>query len=151
MDGLKSIEVKDPQTVVITTQTPNSEFLGILTATYAGIINKKAASAHGANANADAATSDKSDTWFLANSAGAGPFVLEKYTADDSLVLARNDKYWGKKPSVAKIVMKQTADAVTQAQMLASGAADVAMQVDSDTAKKVSSQDLIPMAFLSDS
>jgi peptide/nickel transport system substrate-binding protein len=142
MDGLKSIDVKDPQTVVITTQTPSSEFLGILTATYAGIINKKLASAHGANANADAATSDTSDTWFLANSAGAGPFVLEKYTADDALVLARNDKYWRKKPGVAKVVMKQTADAVTQAQMLESGAADVAMQVDSDTAKKVSSPDL---------
>jgi peptide/nickel transport system substrate-binding protein len=41
MDGLKSIDVKDPQTVVITTQTPSSEFLGILTATYTGIINRE--------------------------------------------------------------------------------------------------------------
>ena len=54
MDGLKSIDVKDPQTAVITTETPSSEFLGILTATYTGIINKKVASANGANANADA-------------------------------------------------------------------------------------------------
>jgi peptide/nickel transport system substrate-binding protein len=141
MDSLKSIEIKDPQTVVITTTSPNSEFLGILSATYTGIINSKLASANGANANEDAATSDKSDTWFLAHSAGAGPFVLEKYTPDDSLRLARNDKYWRQKPDLPGVVLKQTADAVTQAQMLQSGTADIAMQVDPDTAKKVSSPD----------
>ncbi|MDQ0511818.1 ABC transporter substrate-binding protein [Ancylobacter amanitiformis] len=141
MDSLKSIEAKDPATVVITTQTPNSEFLGILAAPYTGIINAKLASANGANANADAATSDASDTWFLAHSAGAGPFVLESYTADDSLRLARNDTYWGKKAGVPGVVLKQTADAVTQAQMLQSGTADIAMQIDPDTAKTVSAPD----------
>lgn len=141
MDSLKSVEAKDDKTVVITTSTPNSEFLGILAAPYTGIINSKVASANGANAKDDAATSDTSDTWFLANSAGAGPFVLEKYTADDSLRLARNEKYWGKKPAVAGVVLKQTADAVTQAQMLQSGTADIAMQVDPDTAKTVSAPD----------
>lgn len=138
MDSLKSVEAKGAQTVVITTTTPNSEFLGILAAPYTGIVNSKLASANGANANADAATSDTSDTWFLAHSAGAGPFVLEKYTADDSLRLARNEKFWGKKPGVPGVVLKQTADAVTQAQMLQSGTADIAMQIDPDTAKTVS-------------
>ena len=50
MDSVKSIEVKDPHTVVITTKTPNSELLGILSAPYTGIINSKLASANGANA-----------------------------------------------------------------------------------------------------
>jgi peptide/nickel transport system substrate-binding protein len=137
MDSLKSIEVKDAKTVVITTKTPNSEFLGILAATYAGIINSKLAMANGANAKDAAATSDTADTWFLANSAGSGAFVLDSYKADDALRLKRNDNYWGKKPSIAGVIMKQTADAVTQAQMLQSGAADIAMQVDPDTAKTV--------------
>jgi peptide/nickel transport system substrate-binding protein len=143
MDSLKSIEVKDPQTVVITTKTPNSEFLGILAATYVGIINSKLASAHGANANADAATSDTADTWFLAHSAGSGAFTLQSYKADDALRLKRNDDYWGKKAAVSGVIVKQTADAVTQAQMLQSGAADIAMQIDPDTAKTIHDPNIV--------
>jgi peptide/nickel transport system substrate-binding protein len=142
MDSLKSIEVKDPHTVVITTKTPNSEFLGIVSAPYTGIINSKLAAANGANAKDDAATSDTSDTWFLAHSAGSGPFVLDSYKADDALRLKRNDNAWAKKPAAAQVVMKQTADAVTQAQMLQSGAADVAMQVDPDTAKTINDENV---------
>ncbi len=137
MDALKSIEARDPTTVVITTAAPNSEFLGILSATYCGIVNSKLAGAHGANAKQDASTSDTADSWFLASSAGSGAFTLDSYKADDAVRLTRNDGYWGKKASVAAVVLKQTADAVTQAQMLQSGAADIAMQVDPDTAKSI--------------
>lgn len=143
MDSVKSITVKDPQTVVITTKTPNSEFLGILSATYAGIINAKLAMRHGATDSADAATTDTSDSWFLAHSAGSGPFVLQSYKADDALRLKRNAKYWGKVPAVGTVIMKQTADAVTQAQMLQSGAADIAMQIDPDTAKTIHDPNIV--------
>jgi peptide/nickel transport system substrate-binding protein len=143
MDSLKSIDDSDPKTVVITTKAPNSEFLGILAATYAGIINSKLASAHGANAKPDAATSDTADTWFLSHSAGSGAFTLQSYKADDALRLKRNDAYWGKKASVSGVIMKQTADAVTQAQMLQSGAADVAMQIDPDTSKTIHDPNIV--------
>ena len=143
MDSLKSIDAKDPETAVITTKAPNSEFLGILAATYVGIINSKLASAHGANANSDAATSDTADTWFLSHSAGSGAFVLQSYKADDALQLKRNEAYWGKKASVGGVIMKQTADAVTQAQMLQSGAADIAMQIDPDTSKTIHDPNIV--------
>jgi peptide/nickel transport system substrate-binding protein len=143
MDSLKAIEVKDPQTVVITTKTPNSELLGILSAPYTGIINSKLASANGANANEDASTSDTADAWFLSNSAGSGPFTLESYKADDNLRFKRNDNFWGNKPAAAVVIMKQTADAVTQAQMLGSGTADIAMQIDPDTAKSIQDPNIV--------
>jgi peptide/nickel transport system substrate-binding protein len=143
MDSLASIDATDPQTVVIKTSGSSSEFLGILAASYAGIINSKLASANGATATPDAAASDKADTWFLAHSAGSGPFVLDSYKADDELRLSRNEAYWGKKPAAASIIMKQTADAVTQAQMLQSGAADIAMQIDPDTAKTITDPNLV--------
>jgi peptide/nickel transport system substrate-binding protein len=143
MDSLKSIEVKDAHTLVVTTKTPNSEFLGILSATYVGIINSKLAMAHGANADANAATSDTADTWFLSHSAGSGAFVLQSYKADDALRLKRNDSYWGKKASVGGVILKQTADAVTQAQMLQSGAADIAMQIDPDTSKTIHDPNIV--------
>ena len=143
MDSVTAIETPDDKTVVIKTNAPNSEFLGILAASYAGIVNKKLAEANGASAADDAATADTSDAWFFAHSAGSGPYTLASYTADAELRFAANPNYWGKKPAIAEVIMKQTADAVAQAQMLESGAADVAMQIDPDTAASLSNPDVV--------
>jgi peptide/nickel transport system substrate-binding protein len=139
MDGVKSIEVPDAHTVVVTMEAPNSEFLGILTAPYTGVINSDVAIANGANANADADQSDTSEPWFMANSAGSGPYVLAGYKADDELRLKANPNYKRSKVGISEIVIKETKDAVAQAQLLASGDADIAMQIDPDTAKTIQS------------
>ena len=88
MDGVNSVEAPDAHTVVVTMAGPNSEFLGILTAPYMGVINSDVAIANGANANADADQTDTSEPWFMANSAGSGPYVLAGYKADDELRFA---------------------------------------------------------------
>lgn len=142
MSPVKSIETPDARTVVITMDGPNSEFLGVLTAPYTGIINSMVAGKAGASAADDAATTDAAEGWFQANSAGSGPYVLKSYAADDELRFSRNDNFWGKKPAIAEIVIDETADAVSQAQALQSGAADIAMQIDPDTAKTVEAAEL---------
>jgi peptide/nickel transport system substrate-binding protein len=139
MDGVKSIEAPDAHTVVATMEAPNSEFLGILTAPYTGAINSDVAIANGANANADADKSDTSEAWFMANSAGSGPYVLADYKADDELRFKANPNYKHGKVGISEIVIKNTKDAVAQAQLLESGGADVAMQIDPDTAKTIKS------------
>ncbi len=143
MDGVKSIEAPDAQTIVISMDAPNSEFLGMVAAPYMGVINSKVAAANGASAAADAATADKAETWFLANSAGSGPFTLASYRADDELRVKRNGAYWRTAPALSEVVIKQTKDAVAQAQMLQSGAADIAMQVDGETAKTIKGGDVV--------
>jgi peptide/nickel transport system substrate-binding protein len=142
MDGVESIEAPDAQTVVVTLGAPNSEFLGILTAPYTGVVNAELAAANGANAHADADTTDGSEGWFLANSAGSGPFVLSEYRPDDELRLSRNDSYWREAPAAAAVVFRQTQDSVAQAQLLEGGGADIAMQVDSDTAAGISNPEV---------
>jgi peptide/nickel transport system substrate-binding protein len=142
MDGVTAIEAKDAHTVTITLASPNSEFLGILNAPYTGISNSDVVIEQGAKSDEGADASDSAESWFLDHSAGSGPYVLVSYRPDDELRLQRNDSYWGEAPAMREIVIKHTKDAVTQAQMLETGAADIAMQIDPDTAKTISSPDV---------
>jgi peptide/nickel transport system substrate-binding protein len=143
MSGVSAIETPDEHTVVVSMEAPNSEFLGILTAPYTIVINSDAAIEAGAIAGDDAATADNAEAWFLSNSAGSGPYVLDTYRVDDELRFARNDNYWRDPPPIAEIVIDETADAVSQAQMLQSGAADIAMQIDPTTAATIVSEDVV--------
>ncbi|WP_435997581.1 ABC transporter substrate-binding protein [Rhizobium sp. LjRoot30] len=143
LDNVKSIETPDAATVVVTLTAPNSEFVGSLTAPYAGIINSDVVAEHGGDAGADASTKDTAEQWLLANSAGAGAFVLESYSPSHELRLKRNENYWGKKPAVGEFVFLQSKDAVSQTQLLESGSADIAMQVDPTTAKNITNENIV--------
>lgn len=134
LDGLKSIDTPDPKTVVFILDAPNSEFLNILTSSYAGVINSDVAIAHGAKAGADADKTDTAESWFLSNSAGSGPYVLESYKSGEEIRFEANPHYKRTKVHIHTVVMKNVKDAVAQAQLLESGTADVAMQVNADTA-----------------
>lgn len=135
MSGLSSIETPDAHTVVVNMDKPNSEFLGILAAPYAGIVNREVAEANGAVAGEDAATADTAESWFLQNSAGSGPYVLAGYSPDEELRFARNENFWGEDAPIGDVVIEHTSAAVSQAQMLQSGSADIAMQIDPDTSE----------------
>jgi len=138
MDSVKTVEAPDAHTLVVTLTAPNSEFLGILTAPYTGAVNSDVAAAAGAIA----AESDSAEGWFRDNSAGSGPYVNGGWKPDEELRFDANTNYWGDKPGFAEVVIRQTKDAVAQAQALESGAADIAMQIDPDTAKTVNSPDV---------
>ncbi|HVI91350.1 MAG TPA: ABC transporter substrate-binding protein [Dongiaceae bacterium] len=137
MDSVKSIEAKDAHTVVVTLSGPNSEFLNILTAPYTGIVNSKVATENGAVATPGADTADKAESWFMQHSAGSGAYELVDYKPGEELRFKANPAYKRTKIGVANIVIKETKDSVTQAQQLESGNADVAMQIDPDTAKTI--------------
>src|SRR5690606_28683439 len=52
------------------------------------------------------------------------------------------ENYWRDAPPISEIVIDHVADAVSQAQMLQSGGADIATQVDPDTASTINSPDI---------
>ena len=134
MSGLKSLDTPDAGTVVATFEAPNSAFLPIAAASYLGIINSDVATAQGATAGADADTTDKAEEWFLAHSAGSGPYKLESYTQGESLVLARNDSYWGaNKPVFPQVTISEVKDSSSQLQQLQAGDVDIAMQISLDS------------------
>ena len=134
MAGFESIEAPDPGTVVVTFSAPNSAFLPIVAAPYMGIINSEVGEAEGALSGADAATGDTAEEYFLSNSAGSGPYQLESYTQGESLVLARNDNYWGpNKPVFPKVTLLQVQDSSSQLQQLQQGDVDISMQISFDS------------------
>jgi peptide/nickel transport system substrate-binding protein len=142
MDGMTAVEEVDAETVKVTVAAADSEFINKISATYAGIINSDVAIEAGAIADETAATADTSETWFFENSAGSGPFTLAGYTPEGELRFARNDAYYGTKSPFAAVVITQVQDAVSQAQALESGAVDIAMQIDPDTATSIASSDI---------
>ena len=139
---ISRIDTPDPHTVVITVSGWPSELLAQLVVPYAGVVNSDVAKAHGADNGPDA-IKDKAEPWFLKNSAGSAPFVLESYRPDEEVRYIRNENYWKKKPALKQIIIKQVKDAVSQAQMLESGSVDIAMQIDADTAKMIRSKDVV--------
>lgn len=141
-DGVKAIEAPDAHTIVVTLSAPDSEFLGKVIAPYAGVVNSDVAMAQGAKATKEDAASDSAEPWFLAHSAGSGPYTLESYSPNDELRLKRNDKYWDTSAAIDEIIIKQTKDSVAQAQALESGDVDIAMQIAPDTASMIRSDDV---------
>lgn len=143
VSGVDSVEAPDSETTIITLKSPNSEFLEVLASGSISIINSELAMEHGAVADETAATADSSEAWFLTNSAGSGAFTLTSYEPSSELRLTRNENYWREKPTSSEVVMRQVKDAVAQAQMLQSGAVDIAMQIDPETAKTLTGDDLV--------
>ena len=146
MAGIASVEAPDPQTVVVTSEAPNSAFFNITSASYMGVINSDVAAENGATADADAATSDQAENWFLSNSAGSGQYVLDSYAEGSQLVLDRNDKYWGDKPSFSKVTIKEVTDPSAQLQQLQHGDIDVAMNLSFDALDQVENDDSLTVS-----
>ena len=137
-DPITSIETPDAHTVILKLSAPNSEYIQILAASYMAIMNSNLVSEHGGVADETAADKDKAESWLLTHSAGSAPFVLGSYEPNAELRLKRNDAYWGSgKAKVPEVVFRQVKDAVAQAQMLQSGTADIAQQIDPETAKSL--------------
>jgi peptide/nickel transport system substrate-binding protein len=142
-DPITSIETPDAATVIVKLGSSNSEFLNQAAAGFLGVINSDVAIANGALADETAAEKDASETWFLSNSVGSGPFVLEAYEPNTELRLKRNEAYWRTKPAIPEVIFRQVKDAVSQAQMLQSGEVDIAMQIDPETAKSLAGTDAV--------
>lgn len=137
VNTVDSVTASDPQTVVVKLHAPNSEFPNAVNASYTGIINSKLAKQNGASDAANAAKTDTAEKWFLSHSAGSGPYELSSFTEGSEVTLTANPKYWATPAPIKRIVVKQAETAAGQAQMLQSGDADMAMQIDPVTAKSL--------------
>lgn len=60
------------------------------------------------------------------NPVGAGPFKLTEWSRGERIVLERNENYWGKRPTVGKIIFQIIPETATRVAMLRAGQLDIA-------------------------
>ncbi|CAN5715373.1 ABC transporter substrate-binding protein [soil metagenome] len=80
------------------------------------------------------ANSTDADPWaleyFRANLGdGNGPYRLESYVPDDSIVLVAAENYYGEAPFFTTVIMRIVADATARVQLLANGDVDSATKI----------------------
>jgi peptide/nickel transport system substrate-binding protein len=134
-DPLKAVEIVDPRTVRVILNGPDATFLAALAAGVFSIVDSKTVRAQGGVETVGADTLDKAEQWFFTHSAGAGPYVLQRYTRETEIVLDRNEKYFGPKPFFREVIVKHIKDPGTQSLTLQRSDVDMALDLSVDQAE----------------
>ncbi|WP_367717835.1 ABC transporter substrate-binding protein [Nitratireductor sp. GISD-1A_MAKvit] len=66
------------------------------------------------------------------NSAGSGPFVLTRWEPKQSILLTRNENYWGEAPGVKRIFIQHNSESASQRLLLEKGDIDIANKLGPD-------------------
>jgi peptide/nickel transport system substrate-binding protein len=127
-----TVEATDPSTLVITLTEPDPATLAKLIYGAFGVVSKAQVTANGGTDAADADTTDKAEEWLNANSAGSGPYILEKWDRGVETVLVRNPGYWGEAAPTERIIIRNLPEAAAQKTALEAGDIDLAMDLGAD-------------------
>jgi peptide/nickel transport system substrate-binding protein len=78
-------------------------------------------------------------TYAFRNPTGTGPFKFKSWTVGEKVELVRNDKYWGKKPRISRVIIRPIANNTARVQALQTGeinGADLIQPQDIPTIRK---------------
>ncbi len=114
--GVDTITATGELEVTIRLSDPIILLPGNLATFAAGVLSPTAIEAHGQG--------------YAEHVAGTGPFKLESWTKDVELVYVANDRYWGGRPAVDRVVWRTIAEDTVRLSELKTGSVDVANQVD---------------------
>jgi peptide/nickel transport system substrate-binding protein len=130
--NIATAEATDDTTLVLTLATPDPATLAKLIYGAFSIVNQEQVEANGGTAAADADTTDTAEEWLNGNSAGSGPYVLERWERGVETVLVRNPNYWGEAAPTERVIIRNLAEASTQKTSLEAGDIDLAMDLGAD-------------------
>ena len=114
--AIERVEVKDAQTVIVTTTKPRPTLPGLLSNGNTAIVDAAAA---------DAAGEDN----FLAAGAMTGPYIPTEYILKERLSSVANDDYWGGSPPLAGIDHIAIPDTNSRELALQAGDIDFAINI----------------------
>lgn len=144
LDGMKEIRAVDPTTVDIELTAPDSAFLAKITNGALMILDSKTVQANGGVSDATAVDADKAQAFLDGNTVGSGPYVLKDWERNQRAVFEPNPKYTGPNPAqFDTITFLDVREPATQRQLLEGGDADLAANLDPDTAEGLQGADKI--------
>jgi peptide/nickel transport system substrate-binding protein len=114
--AIAGARVVDSSTVEVQTKGPQTSFLGVTTAFGANLISAQQFRDGGAAAVG-------------ATAMGTGPFKIDSFTPRESLVLVRNDDYWGEKPYLDRVTIRFIAEPSARTAALLTGQTDFVFNV----------------------
>ena len=103
-------------------------FLYCMTSTPGSIVDKKLVMSHEKDG-------DLGYNWLKTNYAGSGPFTLKKWKPSEILLLDRNEKYWGGKAKLKRVIIRHITESATQRLLLEKGDIDIARNLQPDDIK----------------
>ncbi|MCP3890619.1 MAG: ABC transporter substrate-binding protein [Desulfobulbaceae bacterium] len=117
----KTILKIDDYTVKLVVGKPYAPtfFLYCLTSTPGSVVDMKEVLAHEQDG-------DLGHNWLRTAYAGSGPYTLKTWKPSESLILNRNDNYWGDKPKLKRVVIRHINESATQRLLLEKGDIDIA-------------------------
>lgn len=136
VEGVTNVEATDENTVVITLKEQDASFLAKLTSNAFAVLDSVVVKEKGGTDAEDAGTTDSATAYLDGASAGSGPYILTKWTANTELVLEKNPHYTGT-VNADRIIVKEIPDPNTQMQALEKGEIDVALSVGPDQIKNI--------------
>lgn len=122
----EKIKAVDTYTVDVVTKQPFAAVLNYLAAARGAILCKAAVESMGDEAYGRAPV-------------GSGPFKVSSWTTGDSIVLTRNEEYWGEKPAYSTLQFRFVTEASNRAIELETGGADIVYSVVANDAERLKS------------
>jgi peptide/nickel transport system substrate-binding protein len=125
----------DPHTVEV--QLPASSnpqvFLSILSFSVAAVMDRDVAEEH--------ADDQDGSSWLNEQSAGSGPYTLERWDRDERIVLAASPTYWREDmaPTLDHVILLDIADQTDLQALLASGEVDIVQDLTTKQAESLAS------------
>jgi peptide/nickel transport system substrate-binding protein len=120
---IERIEVKDPATVVIITNSPNATLLGLLTNQNTAIV--------------DPDTVPSSVDESASGAATTGPYKLVSFTADQAMIVEAHADYWQGPPAMDRIEYAAFTESNTRLISLQSGDVDISINLSPQAAVTV--------------
>jgi peptide/nickel transport system substrate-binding protein len=143
LDGMADITAVDDTTVEITLSAPDSAFLAKITNGALMILDSKTVTENGGVADETAVDADKAQEFLDENTVGSGPYVLKEWQRNQRAVFEPNPSYNGKFPAqFDTVTFLDVREPATQRQLLEGGDADLAANLDPDTAEGISDSDI---------